>query len=77
MKGNKILATLVVLAMVLSTMVVLYKLDIKFVEEAEATKGVTEWGYPTNVTTENLVYNANTAVDIDVNTTGLTPSTRS
>ena len=76
MKGNKILATLVVLAMVLSTMVVLYKLDIKVVEEAEATKGVTEWGYPTNVTTKNLVYNPNTALDIDVNTTGLTSGAR-
>ena len=72
MKGNKILATLVVLAMVLSTMVVFDKLDVKIVEEVEALiPGVTMWGYPNNVTTVNLVYDADTPLDIDVNTTKL------
>jgi len=72
MKGNKILATLVVLAMVLSTMVVFNKLDVKIVEEAEAlVPGVNMWGYPNNVTTANLVYDPDTALDIDVNTTKL------
>ena len=53
MKGNKIIATLVVLAMVLSTLVVLNKLNINVVEEAGAvTPGVNVWG---NATT-NLEY---------------------
>jgi hypothetical protein len=76
MKGNKILATLVVLAMVLSTMVVLNELDVKIVENAEATRGVDEWGYPTNTTTKNLVYHPTNQVDIVINTTGLTASTK-
>lgn len=58
--------------MVLSTMVVLDKLDINFVEKASALPGVDEWGYPTQTTTENLVYDADTVVNISVNTTGLT-----
>jgi hypothetical protein len=50
MKGNKIIATLVVLAMVLSTLVVLNKLNINVVEEASAvTPGVNAWG---NATTD-------------------------
>jgi len=72
MKGNKIIAVLVVMAMVLSTMIVLNTLDVKFVEEAGAVPGVTEFGYPSNVTTKDLIYNPDAAVDIDVNTTGLT-----
>jgi hypothetical protein len=53
MKGNKIIATLVVLTMVLSTLVVLNKLNIDVVREAGAvTPGVNAWG---NATT-NLEY---------------------
>lgn len=77
MKGNKILTTLVVLAMVLSTMVVLYKLDVKIgAEAAFATMGITNWGYPENVTTANLVYDPDNAVNINVNTTGLTTNSK-
>ena len=76
MKGNKIIAVLVVLAMVLSTLMVLNTVfDIKFVEKASAVPGVTTYGYPTNVTTYGLVYDPDTTVDIDINTTGLTAST--
>ncbi len=42
MKGNKIIATLVVLAMLLSTLVVLNQLNI--VNQASAQPGVDEWG---------------------------------
>ena len=52
MKGNKIVATLVVLAMLFSTMMVLNKIDVNFVEKAGAQPGVDEWG---NATTD-LVY---------------------
>jgi len=71
MKGKKILATIVVLAMVLSTVVVLDKLGINFVENASALPGVDDWGYPTNTTTKNLVYDPDTAKTISINTTGL------
>ncbi|MBE3142220.1 MAG: hypothetical protein IMZ53_16745, partial [Thermoplasmata archaeon] len=68
MKGNKIIATLVVLAMVLSTLVVLNKLNINVIGEAgAATPGRTGWG---NATTE-LKYNIGYASDsIIINTSG-------
>jgi hypothetical protein len=50
MKGNKIIATLVVLTMLLSTLVVLRQLNV--IKEASAQPGVDEWG---DATTE-LVY---------------------
>jgi len=53
MNGRKILATLVILAMLMSTMVVLNKLEINIIENACATPGADEWG---NATTD-LVYN--------------------
>ena len=63
MKGNKIVATLVVLAMLFSTMMVLNKLDVNFVEKASATTmGVDDFqGSPSganilNMTEPNLVY---------------------
>jgi len=66
MKGNKIIATLVVLAMVLSTLVVLNKLNIDVIGEAGAvTPGRTGWG---NATT-GLKYNIGYASDsIIINT---------
>jgi len=45
MKGNKIVATIVVLIMLFSTMMVLNKLDINFVEKASATMGVDDSTY--------------------------------
>ena len=62
MKGNKIVATIVVLIMLFSTMMVLNKLDINFVEKASATMGVDDWqGSPDgsdilNMTEPDLVY---------------------
>ena len=50
MKGNKIIATMVVLAMLLSTLVVLNQLNI--VKQASAQPGVDEWGD----SSEELVY---------------------
>jgi hypothetical protein len=50
MKGNKIIATLVVLAMLLSTLVVFNQINI--IDEANAQPGVTVWGNAT----KNLVY---------------------
>jgi hypothetical protein len=70
MKGNKIIATLVVLAMVLSTLVVLNQLNINLVNEASAAPGVNAWGYPTNTTTKGLTYGTS-EVFININTTGL------
>lgn len=50
MNGNKIIATLIVLTMLLSTVVVLNKLNINIVKEAGAiTPGVNAWG---NATTD-------------------------
>jgi len=63
MKGNKIVAIMVVLAFVLSTMVVLNTFDIRIVKKAGATMGVDDWqntsgGYDIlNITTEDLYYN--------------------
>jgi hypothetical protein len=63
MKGNKIIATLVVLTMVLSTLVVLKQLNV--VNEASAvTPGVDTWG---NATT-NLVYGVSYS-SVYINTT--------
>ena len=62
MKGNKIVATIVVLIMLFSTMMVLNKLDINFVEKASATMGVDDFqGSPSgadilNMTEPNLIY---------------------
>jgi len=65
MKGNKIIATLVVLAMVLSTLVVLNKLNINVIGDAgAATPGVNTWG---NATT-NLVYGVSYSA-VYINTT--------
>jgi len=47
MKGNKIVATLVVLAMLFSTMMVLNKIDVNFVEKAGAQPGVDAYGNAT------------------------------
>ncbi|UCF11876.1 MAG: hypothetical protein JSW06_07455 [Thermoplasmatales archaeon] len=69
MKGKKILATLVVLAMLLATMVVLKEMDVKF--EASAIPGYDWWGYPTNTTTSGLMYSTSPQ-DVVINTTGLT-----
>ena len=70
MKGNKIIATLVVLAMVLSTLVVLKQFNI--VEEASAaTPGFDDFG---NATTD-LGYDPDNGVTISINTTGLKAST--
>jgi hypothetical protein len=55
MKGNKIIATLVVMAMLLSTMVVLKQLDI--VKEASAyTPGVNKWGNASVDLTYGIAY---------------------
>jgi hypothetical protein len=63
MKGNKIIATLVVLAMVLSTLVVLKQLNV--VNEASAQPGVDEWGDATI----KLVYDTTyTSGQIKINT---------
>jgi hypothetical protein len=70
MKGNKIIATLVVLAMVLSTLVVLNKLNINVIGEAgAATPGVDDFG---NATTDLVYSTATTGVAVTINTTGLT-----
>jgi len=72
MKGNKIIATLVVLTMVLSTLVVLNKLNIDVIGEAGAvTPGVDDFR---NATT-NLVYDPDNGVAISINTTGLKSNT--
>ena len=64
MKGNKIIATLVVLAMLLSTMVVLNQLNV--IKQASAQPGVDEWGFAT----EELVYGESYAKNtIELNTT--------
>ncbi len=52
MEGNKIMAALIVMAMVLSTIVVLNTFDVKIAGNASAQPGVDEWG---NATTD-LVY---------------------
>lgn len=70
------MAMLVVLTLVLSAVVILkVGFDIELVKPAEAIKGVSEFGYPTNTTTQGLTYDPDTAVDIPINTTGLTAST--
>lgn len=61
MKGNKIIATLIVLTMVLSTLVVLNQLNV--VKEASAQPGVDEWGYATT----NLVFGV-TYSNVKINT---------
>ena len=66
MKGNKIIATLVVLAMLLSTLVVLNQLNI--VNKASAQPGVDDWGYATTDLEYGVSYSKNT---IEINTTGL------
>ena len=68
MKGNKIVATLVVLAMLFSTMMVLNKLDVNFVEKASATIGVDDFQGShsgadiLNMTEINLVYDTTRAL---------------
>jgi hypothetical protein len=63
MKGNKIIATLVVLTMLLSTLVVLKQLNV--VKEASAQPGVDEWGDASI----KLVYGATyTNTQIKINT---------
>ena len=70
MKGNKIIATLVVLTMVLSTLVVLKQFNV--LEEASAaTPGVTMWGYPNQTITPDLKYHPTNTVTVKINTTGL------
>lgn len=65
MKGNKIIATLVVIAMLLSTLVVLNQLNV--VNKASAQPGVDEWGYATEEIVYGVSYAKNT---IEINTTG-------
>lgn len=65
MKGNKIIATLVVLAMLLSTLVVLNQLNI--VNKASAQPGVDEWGHATSEIVYGVSYAKNT---VEINTTG-------
>ncbi len=73
MKGNRIVAIMVVLALVLSTMIVLNTFDIRIVEKAEATIGVDDWQSSStgagadilNMTTEDLYYNQK--VDLEFN----------
>jgi hypothetical protein len=63
MKGNKIIATLVVLAMLLSTLVVLNQLNV--VNKASAQPGVDEWGDAS----DELVYGTTyTSGQIKINT---------
>lgn len=73
MKANKIIATLVVMTMLLSTLVVLKELNV--VNEAVATTpGFNAWG---NATTKNLYYmlGGDSGTSISFNTTGLQAST--
>lgn len=74
MNGKKILATLIVLSMVLSAMVVLNKLNINIVKQASATTpGIDDFGSATT----DLTYmeNGNDGVLIKINTTGLVANT--
>ena len=71
MKAKKMMATLVVCLMVLSTLVVLNQLNINLVQKASAQPGVDEWGYKSQVWTKDLTYNPNTAVNIIIDTNGL------
>jgi hypothetical protein len=64
MKGNKIIATMVVLAMLLSTLVVLKQLNV--VNNASAQPGVTAWGNATEELVYGVSYAKNTIV---INTT--------
>jgi parallel beta-helix repeat protein len=63
MKGNKILVTLIILVILLSTMMVFKKFDVNIVKQTGATIGVDDWqntsgGYDIlNITTEDLYYN--------------------
>src|SRR5512136_1032918 len=65
MKGNKIIATLVVMTMLLSTLVVLNQLNV--VNNASAQPGVTEWGNANEEIVYGVAYAKNT---IAINTTG-------
>ena len=65
MKGNKIIATLVVMAMLLSTLVVLKQLNI--VNQVSAQPGVDEWGNANEEIVYGVSYAKNT---IEINTTG-------
>jgi len=70
MKANKIIATLVVLTMVLSTLVVLNQLDV--VKEASAQPGVTHYGRANM----DLIYGQEYAADtIKIDTSGWAPGT--
>lgn len=70
MKANKIIATLVVLAMVLSTLVVFNQLNV--VNKATAQPGVDEWGYATTDLEYNVAY---TSVTINTSTWTMTNGT--
>jgi len=72
MKGSKILATIVVLAMIFSTVIVLERLDVKVVDKASAIPGIDTWGY----TTDELEYNEDKAVNITIDCRNLTADTR-
>ena len=81
MKGKKIMATLVVIAMVFSTIVVLNKVtDIKIVEEASATTlGIDQWTWDSadsrflNTSLDNIYYD--NTLDIYFNGSQLTSGT--
>jgi hypothetical protein len=63
MKGNKIIATLVVMAMLLSTLVVLKQLNV--VNQASAQPGVDEWGDSSDELVYGVTYTNN---QIKINT---------
>jgi len=70
MKGNKIIATLVVLTMLLSTLVVLRQLNV--IKEASAQPGVDEWG---DATTDLVYGQAYSSVNINTSAWTIVPST--
>jgi len=65
MKGNKIIATLVVLAMLLSTLVVLTRINV--IPKASAQPGVDEWGFSENEIVYGETY-SNNAIKINTST---------
>lgn len=68
MYGKKILAMLVVCAMIISTMVILKQLNVEFVEKAEASiPGVNTWG----ISKTKLEYNPDEEVNPVINTSTL------
>ncbi|MFH1101966.1 MAG: hypothetical protein V1726_08045 [Methanobacteriota archaeon] len=67
MKGSKILATLIVLAMVLSSLVVFKQLDVNSMQAAATTPGIDEWG----IRKTDLKYNNDDEISVRINTSTL------